>query len=539
MWARNNRPLILGAALLTVAALSVAACDAGSAPASSTTPAGATSTSAATTVATTTTTTTTTTIPTTSVPPSTFAPPELGPTTTAVPTDTTTATDNVPQDAIAVTTDDDLAALVTAAAPGTRFVLFPGVHRIKQVTPKDGMTFEGMPGTVLNGARLVEDFQQAEDGWVATGFNLSTNGHGECIAGYEACALVNDLFVDDQMMWRVDNRDQVAPGKWWSDGSQIVMGDNPVGRKVEVSVTEHAFLSDAADVTIQNLVVEKFATIAQGGAIQAQLPGLGARGTDWLIENVETRLNHAAGIRAGDGTMIRNVHSHHNGQEGITGNGDGITVESSEIDHNNLRGFNWGWEAAGAKFTTTTRLVLRDLEVHDNKGPGLWADIGCRDTTFENNVVYGNDAPGIFYEISFDAVISGNEVYDNGFIMGDWLWGAGILVAASSGVDVFDNVVTNNADGIAGIQQDREDNGELYRLENLSVHDNTITMWYGQTGVVQDMGDPSVFTDRNIVFENNSYVGAGHKAFAWNDQDLDWAGWQATGQGRGSTIGNG
>ncbi len=538
MWARHNRPVMLSAALVMLAALSVTACDAGSSPPeTSVTSTGAVTTTTTNTDVVTTTTTTTTTIPTTSVPPSTIAPPTLGPTTTTEPVETTSGT--VPDGATAVAPEDDLAALVTNAAPGTRFVLLPGVHRIKQVTPKDGMTFDGMPGAVLNGSRLLQDFQQAEDGWVATGLNLSTSGHGECVAGYEACALVNDLFVDDQMLWRVDSREQVASGTWWSDGHQIVMGDDPAGRKVEVSITEHAFLSDAADVTIENLVVEKFATIAQGGAIQSQLPGLGARGANWLIESVETRLNHASGIRAGDGTLIRNVHSHHNGQEGITGNGTGITVESSEIDHNNLRGFEWGWEAAGAKFTTTTGLVLRDLEVHDNKGPGLWADIDCHDTTFENNVVYGNDGPGIFYEISFDAVIAGNEVYDNGFIMGDWLWGAGILVAASSGVDVHDNVVTENADGIAGIQQDRQDNGELYRLEDLHVYDNTITMWYGQTGVVQDMGDPSVFTDRNIVFENNTFVGAGHKAFAWDDRELDWSGWQATGQGRGSTIGNG
>jgi parallel beta-helix repeat protein len=341
------------------------------------------------------------------------------------------------------------------------------------------------------------------------------------------------------MLWRVDERDEVGPGKWWSEGVAIVIGDDPTNRKVEVSLTENAFRSDASNVTIRNMIVEKYASMAQRGAIQSEeFPD--RLGSGWLIENVEVRLNHGAGIRAGNQTTIRNVHVHHNGQQGITSDrGEGILVESSEINNNNIRGFNWGWEAGGAKFKETVGLVVRDVTAHHNLGPGLWTDIACQDTTYENNVVYSNNAPGIFHEISFDAVIRDNEVYDNGFTMGDWLWGAGILVAASSNVEIYGNVVTNNADGITGIQQRRESNGELRRLENVHVHDNTITMWYGQSGVAEDMGDPSVFTDRNIVFENNTYVGAGHEAFAWDGNSLTFDEWVATGQGAGSTRSDG
>jgi parallel beta-helix repeat protein len=417
--------------------------------------------------------------------------------------------------------------------------LLPGVHRTGETEPKDGMTFEGIDGAVMNGSRLLEGFQETGDGWDVAGVELNMNPHGECVDGYEACALRNDLYVDDEMMWRVDSRDELAPGTWWSDGRRVVMADNPEGRKVEVSLTEHAFRSDADNVTIRNLVIEKYAPMAQRGALQAE-DSPGSRGTNWLIENVEVRLNHGAGIRAGDQTIIRSAYIHHNGQMGITSDGgEGILVESSEIAYNNIRGFNWGWEGAGTKFKETVGLVVRDVTVHHNLGPGLWTDINNRDTTYEGNVVFSNHAAGIFHEISFDAVIRDNEVYDNGFIMDDWLWGAGILIAASTGVEVYNNTVTNNADGITGIQQQRERDGELWRLADLNVHDNTITMWYGQTGVVQDMGDSSVFTDRNIVFENNTYVGAGHEAFAWDDQDLDWESWLATGQGQGSTIPDG
>lgn len=485
------------------------------------------------------TTVTTTTIPTTSVPPSTLAPPEFGPTTTADPPVVTTVVDGLGDDHVAVEPEDDLAALVDRSAPGTQFLLLPGVHRTNEVSPKDGMTFEGLAGTVMNGSQILDGFEATVDGWDVTRIDLNMEPHGECIDGYQACALRNDVFIDDQMLWRVDDRADLVSGTWWSDGRRVVIADDPEGRKVEISLTEHAFRSDADDVTIRGLVVEKYASMAQRGAIQAE-DSPGRRGANWLIEDVEVRLNHAAGIRAGDRTIIRNAHIHHNGQQGITSDGgEGILVESSEIDHNNIRGFNWGWEGAGAKFKETVGLVVRDVTAHHNLGPGLWTDINCLDTTYEGNVVYSNSAAGIFHEISFGAVIRDNEVYDNGFIMGDWLWGAGILIAASSDVEVFNNTVTNNADGITGIQQRRESSTGLHTLENVHVYNNTITMWYGQTGVAQDIGDPSVFTDRNIVFENNTYVGAGHTAFAWDNQNLDWEGWLATGQGIGSTLSNG
>jgi parallel beta-helix repeat protein len=452
----------------------------------------------------------------------------------------TTTGSTIQGDEIAVAPGDDLAALVKNAPPGTHFVLLPGVHRVGEVDPKDNMTFEGRDGAVLDGSQLLEGFATTTDGWDLAGVDLNMERHGECVEGYEACALRNDLYVDDQMLWRVDDRDQLVPGTWWSDGRRVVMADDPTGRKVEISIDEYAFGSSADGVTITNLIIEKYASMAQRGAVQAQAGGQGDRGSNWLIENSEIRLNHGAGIKAGDNTIIRNVHVHHNGQEGITAVGSvDLLVASSELDHNNVRGFNWGWEGAGAKLINTHGLVVRDTIVHDNLGPGLWTDINCYDTTYEDNVVYSNYGPGIFHEISYDAVIRGNEVYDNGFISRDWLWGAGILVAASSGVEVYDNTVTNNADGIAGIQQRRDENGTQYRLENLHVHDNTITMWYGQTGVVEDIGDPTVFTDRNIVFEDNTYIGAGHEAFAWNDADLHWEGWLAAGQGHGSVISNG
>ena len=469
---------------------------------------------------------------TSSTAPATITTAPLPPTTTSTPPAvTTTSTVVAPAfDGITVTPGDDLGALVAASDPGTQFQLTAGVHRPSETHPKDGMVFEGVPGTILNGAILLDGFESDGETWTLTGVELNTRAHGKCEDDYQACALQNDLFMDETLVWRVDQRDEVRPGTWWGDDKTIVVGDDPTHRKVELSVTEHAFVSGADDVVIRGMVVEKYATRAQSGAIQAELPDNGEVGSNWLIEDVEVRFNHAVGIKGGTETSIRRVHSHHNGQLGIAvSGGTNVVVEFSEINDNNTRGFSSGWEAGDTKFTYTTGLMVRNNVVHNNLGPGLWTDIDNFDTTYEDNVSYANTGPGIFHEISFDAIIRNNEVYENGFGQSAWLWGSGILVAASSNVEVTQNTVYDNADGIGAIQQFREgSDGQLWILENLWVHDNDITMLDGQTGVVQDVDDPTVFTDRNLRFDNNTYHGAEHDAFAWANRDITWVEWNAS-----------
>jgi parallel beta-helix repeat protein len=215
--------------------------------------------------------------------------------------------------------------------------------------------------------------------------------------------------------------------------------------------------------------------------------------------------------------------------------GTGVVLEDSEFAFNNIAGFDWGWEAGGLKATETRDLVVRNNHAHDNEGPGLWTDIDTVDTLFAGNLVTDNAGPGIFHEISGAATIRDNTVERNGFGKSEWLWGAGILVAASSDVEVYGNAVLDNADGIAGIQQERGDGPFGPRiLANVSVYDNTIRMQGGQTGVVEDNGSDFVFADGNIDFRNNIYLDVSGRRYAWDGRALDRGGWLGVGQGEGS-----
>jgi parallel beta-helix repeat protein len=453
------------------------------------------------------------------------------PTTVAVASSTTTTGPEEPTVSVALGTD--IQKLVDGSPEGTTFTLAPGVHATQQIVPKAGMTFEGRPGAVLSGAIDVTGWVLENTSvWGADGFVMTGTNRGRCQDGYDGCTFSQDLYMDDVLLWQVTSIDAVRPGTWFWRNDSIFVGDDPTSRRVELSVTPHAFRGDASNVTIRDLTIEKYATPAQLGAIQATLGDDSPLGKGWSIVRTEVRLNHGAGIRLGDETTVTDSYIHDNGQLGLVANGgSGSVVENSLIAHNNIAGFRWGWEAGGSKFKRTSNLTIRGNTVSDNNGPGLWTDIDNQGTLYDSNTVENNDGPGIFHEISFDAEIRNNIVIGNGGENGLWLWGAGILVAASSKVEVHHNTVSDNANGISGIQQDRQSSQTgKYLLEQLFVHDNTITMGQGSVGVVEDTGDRAVFTERNNRFASNTYLGPTGDQYFWDGRKLDRTGWQAAGQ---------
>ncbi len=293
-----------------------------------------------------------------------------------------------------------------------------------------------------------------------------------------------------------------------------------------------AFGGNATDVTIQGLTIEKFANPAQSGAIA------GESSMAWTIRDNEVRFNHGIGVRIGHRMKVLNNRLLRNGQMGIGGVGDNVLVEDNEIAYNNTAGFDPGWEAGGTKFVKTNSLVVRNNLSHHNDGPGLWTDIDNRNTMYEGNRVEDNRRTGIYHEISYSAVIRNNTVKRNGFGMSAWLWGAGILVAASPDVEVYGNTVEGNADGIAGVQQPRGSGAYgPHETSNLWVHHNTITMTDGLTGFAQDFGDYSYYKSRNIRFDQNTYqLGAGARYFAWMNGERTDAEWRQYGHDVNGTI---
>ena len=372
-------------------------------------------------------------------------------------------------------------------------------------------------------------FGRENNYWVARDQRQQGQRRGECAKEAPACNLPEGLFIDDIPLVQVLAKDDVGPGRFYFDhaAGYIYFVDNPAGHKIEATVAAFAFESSAPGVLIKNVTIEKYASVAQKGAIQAQ------EAAGWVVENCELRLNSAAGIAAGSGTHVRDCNIHHNGQIGITGVGRDVLIERNRIWENNIREFLSSWEAGGVKLAASEGVVLRRNYVHDNHGAGLWCDIECRDVLYEDNIAERNRGAGIFHEISFSAVIRNNVVRNNGSGGKTWFWGNNILVAASQDVEAYGNTLTAGVGkcGIVLVDQSRPmKSGGRYKTRNNNVHDN-VTTFEGAAcaGAASDVrpGDEnaSIIEDGNNLFDRNVYRvprGSASIRFAWGHAVFGW-----------------
>ena len=87
--------------------------------------------------------------------------------------------------AITLSPGENIESAVAAAPAGTTFVLLPGVYRMQMVQPKNGDTFNGQQGVILNGSQVLSfQLDSAASGlWVANA-NANTVNHGSCQSTY-------------------------------------------------------------------------------------------------------------------------------------------------------------------------------------------------------------------------------------------------------------------------------------------------------------------------------------------------------------------
>ena len=438
---------------------------------------------------------------------------------------------------------DDFQAAVDANPPGTRFLILSGTHRFQSVNPKDDMAFRGEPGALMTGARVLVGWATEGPLWWVGGQTQQGIIHGGCLPGFPRCSRPEDLFINEIPMRHVATKDDVGPGSWFFDydADRIYIGDDPAGAAVETSVTRNAFSGFADNVSIRDLVIEKYAALAQEGAISGQ---------NWLIEGVEARLNHGGGIKVRSGGTVRDSYVHTNGQLGIGSAGWNVLIEGNEIAWNNYARYHTSWEAGGTKFALASNGVIRGNWAHDNYGPGIWIDVDGVDLLIEDNVSERNYWSGIFVELTNGAIVRGNYLEANGLTdpRNGWYWDPGILISSSRNADVYGNTVVDNGNGITAVQQRRGTGpwGE-YCVENLNVHDNVVTMRRGKSGVVQDYPLPNPphcsldiadFATAINHFESNTYYldAVGAPRFGWDGPTINFATWQAIGNDVTGTV---
>ena len=65
-----------------------------------------------------------------------------------------------PEGAIEIFPGDDINSIVDNNPEGTTFIIKAGVHRMQEIWPKNGNTFWGETGAILNGGKVLTDFGQ-------------------------------------------------------------------------------------------------------------------------------------------------------------------------------------------------------------------------------------------------------------------------------------------------------------------------------------------------------------------------------------------
>jgi len=452
---------------------------------------------------------------------------------------------------VTINTGNNIQQKVDDNPEGTTFNISAGVYRMQSIFPKNNQKFIGVGQVILDGSELINNWVRDGDYWYHVG--IEQTGDIKNLSWCEdtpRCNWPEDLFKNDVPLKHVSTKNGISNDSEWffekkggNNNDKIWVKFNPASFSMELSVTPIAFNATGNNVTIDNLIIQKYASPTQEGAIGGG--GTGLNGC--TIKNCTIQLNHGVGINfTGTSTITNNIITRM-GMLGIKtrdGSVDSV-VEDNEISYNMYAGYNYAIEGGGSKFARSVGLQLINNHAHHNIGPGLWTDIDNYSTVYEGNLCEYNDAQGIFHEISYNADIRCNTMQYNN--QNPKLNIAGnIFISNSSDAHVHENVVRvganeNLKNGITIKCTDRFDsNNDPYLTNDNIIEDNDIyfEVATGKTGITFDTDCPEL--KGNIIRNNRYHVqNTGGNYFVFEDRDAQTLTWMvAQGYEEDSTIDN-
>ena len=187
----------------------------------------------------------------------------------------------------------------------------------------------------------------------------------------------------------------------------------------------YAFGGSATNVRIAYLAIEYFglnsADDQQEGVVNHDSAPY------WTIDHSSIAANAGAGVMIGSHDVLSWNCIKQNAQYGFNAYSNAGPPAFITLDHNEIAGNDtYDYEtrvpgcgcSGGGKFWAVYNAVVTSNYVHDNKSVGLWADTNNRGFEFEGNYISNNEASGIMYEISYNAVIEWNTFVGNGIVGG-------------------------------------------------------------------------------------------------------------------------
>ncbi len=346
---------------------------------------------------------------------------------------------------------------------------------------------------------------------------------------------VEQVFVLGYGLRQVLRREELARGTFhvdeadkrlyvWSADNRDLANDDVL---VEAATRGVVWESRGDFVEVRGLRFCYAANRAQEGAAQFA-------GRDNVVEDcVFERTNGVGASFLGERATVRRCTFQDNGQMGFGAyRAHGSAFTGCLVRNNNTKGYDRGWEAGGDKIVLTRGLVLEGCRFVENRGHGVWFDIGNEDCVVRHCLIADNEDAGIFYEISYGLHAHDNVIVGNGFAEtpGGWCAGAGIVLSSSPGCVVERNLIVGNKEGFNFREQGRTtariEHAEGAAEERVWNHDeivrNNVIAWNrdAQTRGWFDVdeGAPvgAAMEKLKLTFENNLYAArAGGELFVW------------------------
>ncbi|MCW3099272.1 MAG: hypothetical protein JWL77_4890 [Chthonomonadaceae bacterium] len=442
--------------------------------------------------------------------------------------------------------------------PGDTLLIGPGTYRERIEVKQGGTAQSPLTIAVLPGAHvIVSGADRLNSGWSKVpgaddGIYVHDWAYRFPIGGpndlthpgdreHQLTGRAEQVIHGGRLLRQTLTRQQLAPGTFFVDleAKKLYVwlrgSDSPMSTEVEASVRGN-WLTAAAEssyVHVRGITFRYAANHAQRGAFAiGQGRTKTAFSTGWVVEDcVFERANSSGASLSGQGHLFRRCVFQDNGQLGFgTSRCDDTRMEQCSIYRNNLKGYSTGWEAGGLKVTMSRRFVFDRCRAMDNRGVGIWFDIGNEQSEVKNCYIADNDEAGIFYEISYGLHAHDNLIVNNannGESVGGGWGEAGITLSSSEDCVIDHNTLVGNRDGIAFREQNRttpridgpENTPEVRILNNNHlIRDNivaysqayNVALWMDTTffGSHPSGGDKNspIFEDpktQNIRFANN------------------------------------
>lgn len=412
-----------------------------------------------------------------------------------------------------------ISAAVNAATGGQTIVVRAGVYRESVLLTRGGITLLAETGAVIDGANPMNS------GWTNEGAYWShpytalqqtaqAGGWAYCKANTgNRCLNRDQVFLDGAAQTQDTSLSGLASGHFYAGYGKLYLRNAPAGHDVEVGART-TWLSapygwNVGSITVKGFTMRHAVNEPQTGALND------GGGAGWVFDGNDLGYAHGVAVKTdGSNAIAKNNLVHDAGQLGMSGAGFNMLVQNNKIYRNNAAGFDPGWEAGGTKWTMTQKITVSGNEAYNNDGPGLWTDVYVSGAVFNNNRLHDNTRQGIHIELSRNVKVYGNTAWNNGSTLKGWSLGSGILIENSNMVEVNNNLVAWNGDGIGVIQGNR---GSDTPTTQIFLHDNTVAASQGVIFGVESCADNSVFlAGSNVKGWNNHLYATGTTKYSWN-----------------------